>query len=248
MGFALIQLVPYRVDNPKARDEPAWDSPATRALAVRSCFACHSNETKVAAFEQVAPIKWYIANHVKDGRAALNFSEWHTAAGEGAHDAAEPIGDGMPPSYFTYFGMHQDSKLTPGRGPTVRSTDSTRRSPPTSEGRPLTSDARDVRRPAERGDRTAVRWPVWARMGATVRARMPSVARSAPSEMIGKMSGLLPLRVDVGPVVVGGHERAVVGRLEPVAVHVADRRLDLAEDRPGDLAVRLEGRDLTVTS
>lgn len=113
VGFALIQLVPYRVDNPKTRDEPAWNSPATRALAVRACYACHSNETKVAAFEQVAPIKWYIANHVKEGRAALNFSEWHSAAGEGAHEAAEPIGDGMPPSYFTYFGMHQDSKLTP---------------------------------------------------------------------------------------------------------------------------------------
>jgi len=65
VGFALIQLVPYRVDNPKTRDEPAWNSPATRALAVRACYACHSNETKVAAFEQVAPIKWYIANHVK---------------------------------------------------------------------------------------------------------------------------------------------------------------------------------------
>ena len=80
---------------------------------MRGCFACHSNETKVAAFEQVAPVKWYIANHVKEGRATLNFSEWHTAAGEEAHDAAEPIGEGMPPSYFTYFGLHQDPKLTP---------------------------------------------------------------------------------------------------------------------------------------
>lgn len=113
VGFAAIQLVPYRVDNPKTRDEPAWDSPTTRALAVRGCFACHSNDTKVAAFEHVAPVKWYVANHVKEGRAKLNFSEWHTAAGEEAHDAAEPIGDGMPPSYFTYFGLHQDSKLTP---------------------------------------------------------------------------------------------------------------------------------------
>lgn len=112
-GFALIQLVPYQVDSRKARDEPAWDSPTTRALVVRGCYACHSNETKVAPFEKVAPVKWYIANHVKEGRVALNFSEWHTAAGGEAHDAAEPIGHGMPPSYFTYFGLHPESKLTP---------------------------------------------------------------------------------------------------------------------------------------
>ncbi|MEO6628952.1 MAG: heme-binding domain-containing protein [Aquihabitans sp.] len=111
--FFLMQLVPYRVDTPPARDEPAWDSPNTRALAVRACFSCHSNETKVLPFEKIAPIQWYIANHVKEGRAALNFSEWNTAAGGEAHDAWEAVGDGMPPSYYTYFGLHKESKLTP---------------------------------------------------------------------------------------------------------------------------------------
>lgn len=113
-GLVVMQFVPYRVDNPSARDEPKWDSPRTRELAMRSCGDCHSNETKVAWFEQPAPVAWYIANHVKEGRAALNFSEWHTAAGESAHDAAEPIGGGsMPPSYYTWFGLHSDSKLSP---------------------------------------------------------------------------------------------------------------------------------------
>ncbi len=112
-AFVLLQFVPYRVDNPTTRDEPAWDSPRTRELAVRACYACHSNETKVLAFEKVAPIKWYIANHVKEGRASLNFSEWHTAPGEEAGDAAEAVGNGMPPGYYTYFGLHQESKLTP---------------------------------------------------------------------------------------------------------------------------------------
>lgn len=111
--FVVLQLVPYRVDNPSTRDEPAWDSPRTRELAVDACYSCHSNETKVAPFEQVAPIHWYIANHVKEGRAALNFSEWHTAAGEEADEAAEVVGGGMPPGYYTYFGLHDESKLTP---------------------------------------------------------------------------------------------------------------------------------------
>jgi mono/diheme cytochrome c family protein len=111
--FLAIQFVPYRVDNPSARDEPAWDSPTTRSLAVRACYSCHSNETKVLWFEKAAPVHWYIANHVKEGRAALNFSEWHTAPGEEADDAAEVVGDGMPPSYYTYFGLHDEAKLSP---------------------------------------------------------------------------------------------------------------------------------------
>jgi hypothetical protein len=47
LGLLAIQLVPYGRDhtNPPVRREPAWDSPTTRALAVRACFDCHSNET-----------------------------------------------------------------------------------------------------------------------------------------------------------------------------------------------------------
>lgn len=113
-GFLLIQLIPYGVDNPSARDEPAWDSPQTRELAVRACYDCHSNETDVLWFEKVAPVKWYVANHVKEGRAALNFSEWSTNAGEEADDAGEAVDEGeMPLSSYTYFGLHGDAKLSP---------------------------------------------------------------------------------------------------------------------------------------
>ena len=111
--FVAMQFVPYRVDNPSDRDEPKWDSARTRQLAMRSCGDCHSNETKVAWFEQVAPVHWYIANHVKEGRVALNFSEWHTAAGEGAREAPEAVAKkSMPPGYYTWFGLHGDSKLS----------------------------------------------------------------------------------------------------------------------------------------
>jgi mono/diheme cytochrome c family protein len=112
-GLLLIQLVPYGVDNPPARDEPAWDSPQTRELAVRACYDCHSNETELLWFEHAAPIKWYVANHVREGRAALNFSEWSTDPGHEADDAAEVVEDGsMPPGAYTAFGLHGDAELS----------------------------------------------------------------------------------------------------------------------------------------
>ena len=114
VAFLLIQLVPYRISNSSTRNEPKWDSPQTRALAVRACFDCHSNEVKTPWYGKIAPVSWWLTNHVDDGRAALNFSDWTNSRGEGAHDAAETVTDGsMPPSYYTWFGLHSHAKLTP---------------------------------------------------------------------------------------------------------------------------------------
>ena len=113
-AFLLLQLVPYRVTNPAVVQEPKWDSPRTRQLAVAACFDCHSNESRTTWWEDIAPLSWWITNHVKEGRAALNFSEWGTAGHGETGDAAETVTEGsMPPDYYTWLGMHADAKLTP---------------------------------------------------------------------------------------------------------------------------------------
>ena len=107
--LALLQLVPYRIDNPPVRQEPAWDSPRTRALAVAACFDCHSNETQSHWYTKVAPVSWWTVNHVRDGRAALNFSEWPS----GEENPAEAVADGsMPPSYYTWLGLNGQAQLS----------------------------------------------------------------------------------------------------------------------------------------
>jgi mono/diheme cytochrome c family protein len=113
VAFGLVQLVPYRVTNPSVTSEPSWDSPRTRKLAAIACFDCHSNETHTQWWEDVAPLSWWITNHVKEGRAALNFSEWDQQRGE-VDDAVETVRNGsMPPSYYTWLGMHSNAELTP---------------------------------------------------------------------------------------------------------------------------------------
>lgn len=110
IALALMQLVPYRVDNPPVRQEPTWDSQATRRLAVVACFDCHSNETHTYWFEGIAPLSWWITNHVKEGRKALNFSE--CVRGRGENEASESVRQGsMPPGYYTWVGLHSDAKL-----------------------------------------------------------------------------------------------------------------------------------------
>lgn len=74
LGLLLaIQLVPYGRDhsNPPGRTEPSWDSPATRELARRACFDCHSNETEWPAYASIAPASWLAQYDVDEGRAPI---------------------------------------------------------------------------------------------------------------------------------------------------------------------------------
>ena len=107
-----IQAVPYGRShvNPRVVAEPSWDSDATRQLAKRACFDCHSNETHWPAYSQVAPVSWLVQRDVQEGRAAVNFSEWQRPQEEAA-EAAEVVAEGeMPP--FAYRLMHRDARLT----------------------------------------------------------------------------------------------------------------------------------------
>jgi hypothetical protein len=42
----------------------------------RACMDCHSHETRWPWYSRVAPIRWWLVNHVNAGRNTLNFSEW----------------------------------------------------------------------------------------------------------------------------------------------------------------------------
>jgi len=108
--FGLIQLIPYgrAHTNPPVVSEPHWDRPETRALAVRACFDCHSNETTWPWYSHVAPLSWFVQGHVDDGRRALDFSDWSKTYRH-AKDAAHAVSAGEMP-LWTYTLMHPDAK------------------------------------------------------------------------------------------------------------------------------------------
>ena len=110
--FLLIQLVPYGRNhtNPPVVQEPTWDSPQTRQLAVRACFDCHSNETVWPWYSNIAPVSWLLANDVAEGRRTLNFSEWGRQQ-RGLEDLVEVVQEGgMPPFY--YIPLHPQAQLS----------------------------------------------------------------------------------------------------------------------------------------
>ena len=82
--FVVMQLVPYGKEhtNPPVVSEPKWDSAATRAIAKKACFDCHSNETVWPWYTSIAPGSWLIYKDVVEGRDEFNFSNWQEQSEE----------------------------------------------------------------------------------------------------------------------------------------------------------------------
>lgn len=119
LGFVALQWVPYGWDhsNPPVLAEPAWQGEGTRALVVRGCYACHSNETEWAWHTNIAPGSWLAWRDVTSGRDALNFSEWVPGTealedyADEATEAVEEVEDGdMPPWRYTI--VHPEARFS----------------------------------------------------------------------------------------------------------------------------------------
>ena len=109
-----IQLLPagQSRDNPPVVQEPPWDSPETRTLAVRACFDCHSNETTWPWYSYIAPVSWMILQDVHKGREVLNFSTWNNTLSQSeAEEAVELVSKQMMPlPYFVI--LHPEAALS----------------------------------------------------------------------------------------------------------------------------------------
>jgi hypothetical protein len=80
-----------------------------------SCTDCHSNSTKYPWYNEIAPVSWYLAQHVKEGKEHLNFSEWTTYNNDQKEhllkDIKEVLNEREMP-LKSYLLIHKDAKLT----------------------------------------------------------------------------------------------------------------------------------------
>ena len=111
--FLLIQLLPFGKNhaNPAVVSEPAWDTSATRGLAQRACFDCHSNETAWPWYSNIAPVSWLVYYDVVEGRGKMNFSDWGRGFQPNVGEITEVIQEGeMPPVQYLF--MHSEAKIS----------------------------------------------------------------------------------------------------------------------------------------
>lgn len=110
--FGLMQAIPYGRThaNPPVVQEPAWDSPRTRELAVRACFDCHSNETRWPWYADVAPMSWVVQLDVENARDVVNFSEWNRDYDLASYSGQSVINSNMPPAKYRM--AHPEANLS----------------------------------------------------------------------------------------------------------------------------------------
>jgi len=108
--FTLIQLIPAGRSNPPLTREIRWTSGQARGLARDACYDCHSNETDWPWYAYVAPVSWWIVDHVNDGRRHLNFSEWDKP-NEDADEIISQVATGEMP-FPDYLRLHPEARLS----------------------------------------------------------------------------------------------------------------------------------------
>ncbi|MDD5360103.1 MAG: heme-binding domain-containing protein [Sulfurovaceae bacterium] len=85
-----------------------------KEILKRSCYDCHSNNSIIPWYGNVAPISWYVRSHINDGRKVLNFSTFNTLPKDKQQKKYEKIEESivirMPLS--TYLWIHSDAKLS----------------------------------------------------------------------------------------------------------------------------------------
>jgi hypothetical protein len=50
--------------------------PQVDSILQRACNDCHSDLTRWPWYSNVAPISWFVIDHVDEGRRHVNFSDW----------------------------------------------------------------------------------------------------------------------------------------------------------------------------
>ena len=114
VAFLVLQFVPVdRVNPPVGLNV---DAPAeVEAILRRACYDCHSHETRWPWYSRVAPLSWWIADHVEHGRGDLNFSQWPTfdfvEQGMALEDIEQQVREGEMP-LSSYLILHPEARLS----------------------------------------------------------------------------------------------------------------------------------------
>jgi hypothetical protein len=90
-------------------------TPEVAAVLHRSCIDCHTTNTRWPWYSQIAPVSWYLASDVNDGRSHLILSDWASYDTKRAltkldEMCTEVQHDAMPPK--AYLLIHPDAKLS----------------------------------------------------------------------------------------------------------------------------------------
>lgn len=92
--------------------------PGVQRMLNNACMDCHSNQTNYEWYHCLAPVSWFIGNHITEGKQELNFSEWGNLSVIDRigllEDLNEEVKRGTMP-LKSYSVIHHEARLSPAQ-------------------------------------------------------------------------------------------------------------------------------------
>jgi hypothetical protein len=116
LGMAVAQLIQPNTGNPPINSaRNLWNDrrvdPRVAHILRRACADCHSHETVWPWYSKISPVSWWLARHVNDGRAKLNFSDWSAASADQLEEIYDSIVKNKMP-LSSYLLIHPEARLS----------------------------------------------------------------------------------------------------------------------------------------
>lgn len=118
--LVLIQLKRIDKENPPIEKTLNFvdlvDTPEpVKKILVKACYDCHTYETKYPWYTNIAPVSWWIEDHIEDGRRHFNLSNWgnysYKKQDHKLEELIEMIDEKIMP-LENYLSMHPEAELT----------------------------------------------------------------------------------------------------------------------------------------
>jgi hypothetical protein len=114
VAFLCLQAVRPQLINPPANGEIVAPE-NVKIILKKACYDCHSNQTDLRWYDQIAPAYWQVVKDVKEGRKVMNFSEWQKLPKPDQQaklwEAVNQVMAGAMP-LKSYTDIHPSTKLT----------------------------------------------------------------------------------------------------------------------------------------
>tara|TARA_Y100000815_G_scaffold51490_1_gene42016 strand:- start:2542 stop:2994 length:453 start_codon:yes stop_codon:yes gene_type:complete len=120
VALVVIQFFPMNRNQSESVPETDFMSVNTVPANIQnkievSCYDCHSNNTEYPWYNRVQPVAWFLEDHIKDGKAELNFNEWGDYSDRRKNSKLRSIisqveDDEMPLDSYTF--IHRDAKFS----------------------------------------------------------------------------------------------------------------------------------------
>ena len=119
-GFVAIQFIqPARNKSDKVLPTDITNTVAVSNQVLNilqnSCYDCHSNNTRYPWYSSIQPGAWWMASHIRKGKADLNFSEFGAYSNRRQESKLKAIANSIKDKTMplrSYTLLHKNAKLS----------------------------------------------------------------------------------------------------------------------------------------